>query len=89
MAANTVMVRLDTLPQDVVNAILAAAESPNLPAASSTNNGKILGIKSGKWAIVAAPAGLPAVTAEDNGKVLKVVDGVWAAVSEAVSESET
>lgn len=81
MAANTVMVRLDTLPESVVNAILAAAEAPNLPAVSSSDNGKILKVSGGKWKKGNETAELPTVTSEDNGKKLGVSGGKWVAVS--------
>lgn len=81
MAANTVMVRLDTLPESVVNAILAAAEAPNLPAVSSSDNGKVLKVSSGKWKKGDETVELPAVSADDNGKVLMVVEGAWAVAS--------
>lgn len=89
MAADTVMVRLDTLPESVVNAILAAAEAPNLPAVTSTDNGKALQVDGGKWKAVAVTPELPAVTADDNGKVLMVVEGAWAVVDLYENEPDT
>lgn len=56
--------------------------SGSLPKVTSINNGKILKVTNGKWAIGVAPIGLPSVSAKDNGKVLKVVDGAWAVVDE-------
>lgn len=82
MSAATVMVRLDSLPQDVVEKIMAAAESPNLPTVTTTDNDDVLMVVKGKWAKKALTGLLPAVTADDNGKVLKVVEGAWAAVLE-------
>ena len=39
-----------------------------LPAVSSTDNGKVLKVVSGEWAMGDAPSGLPTVSASDNGK---------------------
>lgn len=50
-----------------------------LPAVTSSDNGKVLGVSSGEWEAVAAPSGLPAVTSSDNGKVLTVSSGAWSA----------
>ena len=50
-----------------------------LPAVKTTDNGSVLKVSGGKWAI-GTDAGLPAVTAADNGSILKVVDGAWAVV---------
>ena len=82
MAADTVMVRLDTLPEDVVQKILASASAQKLPDTTTTDNGKVLKVTSGKWAKGTITKELPSVSASDNGKVLKVVDGAWAAVLE-------
>lgn len=50
-----------------------------LPTVSSTDNGKVLGVSSGSWAVVDAPSGLPSVSSTDNGKVLQVSSGAWSA----------
>lgn len=78
MAADTVMVRLDMLPQSVVDAILAAAESPDLPAVTTTQNGKILKVVSGEWKAASEKTELPSVSGSDNGAVLLVSSGKWA-----------
>ena len=57
-----------------------------LPEVDSDDNGKLLGVSSGKWAAVAAPTELPAVGPDDDGKVLTVVDGAWAAVTPSAGE---
>ena len=68
-----------TLIPDAINAIATvAASSIELPAVSSSDNGDVLTVSSGKWAKAAPVKELPAVTADDNGRVLKVVDGAWA-----------
>ena len=48
-----------------------------LPAVTSDDNGKILGVSNGAWAVMDAPVELPAVSSTDNGKVLGVVEGTW------------
>ena len=52
-----------------------------LPTVSSTDNGKILKVDNGAWAVGAAPSGLPSVSSTDNGKMLQVSNGAWAAVT--------
>ena len=52
-----------------------------LPTVSSTDNGKILKVDNGAWAVGAAPSGLPSVSSTDNGKMLQVSNGAWAAVA--------
>ena len=74
MAADTEITRLDLVEKDKIEAILNAQTLPNT---TSTDNGKVLQVKSGKWSKSAIDT-LPAVTASDNGKVLMVVDGAWA-----------
>lgn len=63
-----------------------------LPDVSASDNGKILGVVDGEWAVIDAPTELPSVSSTDNGKVLGVVEGEWAAVDtapEETSDSET
>lgn len=48
-----------------------------LPAVTSADNGKILGVSNGVWAAIDAPVELPTVSSTDNGKVLGVVEGTW------------
>ena len=69
--------------KDVVGALDEIREAieengSELPAVTSTDNGKILKVVNGKWDKGDAPSGLPAVTSEDNGDVLTVVEGQWA-----------
>ena len=52
-----------------------------LPAVTSTDNGKVLQVSSGAWAAQTMPTELPSVTSSDNGKVLTVVSGAWAAAT--------
>ena len=66
-----------------------------LPDVSASDNGKILGVANGEWAVIDAPTELPTVTSDDNGKVLGVVDGQWdvigtdSFVKDSTDESET
>lgn len=75
-----------TIP-DVSNAIAqrAASAGIELPSVTSSDNGKVLSVVSGKWNKADAPKELPTVTASDNGDVLTVVEGAWA---KAASGSE-
>lgn len=50
-----------------------------LPDVSDVDNGKVLKVVNGVWALV-YPNELPPVTSADNGKILKVVNGAWAGV---------
>lgn len=80
MAANTEMARLDSVPAETLEKMISGADN-QLPKVTSTDNGKALIVKSGKWAKQDIPSQLPEVTADDNGKVLMVVDGEWAVAS--------
>ena len=72
---------------DMINAIatVAASAGIELPAVTSSDNGDVLTVVSGKWAKADVPTELPAVTADDNGKVLKVVDGAWAVGTDEIT----
>ena len=48
-----------------------------MPAVTSADNGKMLVVEGGTWAVKAFTE-LPAVTQEDNGKVFMVTNGQWA-----------
>lgn len=81
-----------TIIPDVINAIAALIESgatAELPAVTSSDNGKFLTVSGGKWTKGDVPAELPAVTASDNGKVLKVADGAWGVGEDATAAAET
>ena len=77
MAADTVLVNVDTVEKSVWDGIVAAGTAEKLPIVSSTDNGKVLGVSSGKWDKVDAPSSLPAVSGTDNGKLLGVSSGKW------------
>lgn len=56
-----------------------------VPAVTADDNGKILQVVDGAWAVVEAELGgseckLPEVTEADNDKLLQCVNGVWTAV---------
>ena len=54
--------------------------SQDLPPVTPSDNGKVLGVDSGKWKPVSAPSGLPSVSSADEGKVLTVSNaGAWVA----------
>ena len=53
-----------------------------LPDVTAADNGKVLMVVNGEWAVSSIPAELPSVTSADNGKVLGVVEGVWAVSGE-------
>lgn len=76
-----------TLIPDMIKALAAyignggAAE---LPTVSSTDNGKVLTVVNGAWAVAAPANPLPVVTPlTDSGKVLTVVNDHWAAAAPA------
>ena len=52
--------------------------SSELPTVSTTDNGDVLKVVSGKWAKGEESKELPAVSSTDNGNVLTVVEGAWA-----------
>ncbi len=52
-----------------------------LPDVSASDNGKILGVANGEWAVIDAPVELPSVSSTDNGNVLGVVEGEWGVMS--------
>ena len=62
------------------------ATGDRLPAVFKADNGKVLTVVNGKWAVADPTASvssdeLPEVTANDNGKFLRVVNGSYALVS--------
>lgn len=68
-----------------------ADPTTGLPVVTEDDNGKILKVVGGAWAVTedgGADEELPGVTADDNGKVLKVVDGAWVAAEEEAAEDE-
>lgn len=69
-------------PAEILNAIneLDLSIQYELPAVSSTDNGKALGVVEGKWNKMDIPTELPAVTSDDNGKLLGVSEGAWGKV---------
>lgn len=58
------------------------APTGTLPTVTASDNGKVLKVANGAWAVGAEAVELPAVTAADAGKVLTVSsEGVWTAVT--------
>ena len=70
-------------PGEIINAIneLDLASAYELPAVTSTDNGKALGVVEGKWNKMSIPKELPAVSGADNGKCLGVSEGKWEAMT--------
>lgn len=66
---------------DAIATLVTAGLTEAMPAVTASNNGQVLTVVSGAWAVAALPVELPAVSAADNGKVLTVANGVWAAVT--------
>lgn len=50
-----------------------------LPVVSAADNGKVLRVVNGQWAVSAETVELPAVSGSDNGKALIVSSGKWSA----------
>ena len=57
----------------------------DLPSISGSDNGKVLTVVEGNWAVADSAVELPKVTSSDNGKLLTVVSGHWAKAN-AVTE---
>ena len=77
---------LPTLTEQEKEDLLSSKE---LPAVSSTDNGKVLTVVEGAWAKAAIPAQLPSVTGTDNGKALMVSGGKWQKASLPDAGAET
>lgn len=78
MSASTEMSRLDSIPTEKLNQLLGLE---GLPTVAAKDNGKVLMVVNGNWAVASIPAELPAVSDTDNGSVLTVADGEWKAVA--------
>lgn len=68
---------VSTIPDMLAALAEIAGTTIELPAVSSSDNGDVLTVVSGKWAKADLPTELPAVTADDDGDVLTVVEGAW------------
>ena len=59
----------------------AVEKLKELPDVTNSDDGKLLGVSSGRWGVVSVSKELPAVTKTDVGKILTVdSDGKWVAV---------
>lgn len=52
-----------------------------VPPPTSADNGKVLKVVNGEYALANEASGLPSVSSSDNGKILQVVNGAWGAVN--------
>lgn len=68
---------ITTIPDMIAALAEVAGTTIELPAVSSTDNGDVLTVVSGKWAKADPPTELPAVSSADNGKILGVSGGEW------------
>lgn len=67
-------VKSASIDPDAVDSAIAAATAGGLPAVTSSNNGKMLQVKSGKWTMI---NGIPEVSGADNAKFAIVDGGKW------------
>ena len=84
LGGNSATVAGMSLTADVIAAtatLITNGGGAKLPEVSSSDNGRVLGVADGAWAVVDIEAELPTVTADDNGDVLTVVEGAWAAAA--------
>lgn len=68
-------------PSNWIERAFASVGSAILPSVSASDNGKVLGVSNGAWAVVeGGGSSLPTVTSSDEGKVLTVnSSGEWVA----------
>ena len=81
---NSATVANMTVKSDIISALatlITSGGGAKLPEVSASDNGRVLGVADGAWAVVDIEAELPTVTADDNGDVLTVVEGAWAAAA--------
>ena len=71
-----------TKAMEDIAAKLVGVDVTELPAVSAANNGAVLMVVDGQWAIGSIPSQLPAVTSENAGQVLTVsAEGAWGAAA--------
>ena len=58
-----------------------------VPVVSSTDNGRLMGVNNGAWAVVNAPTELPSTSSSDNGKLLGVSGGAWTKIGSTIPTS--
>lgn len=73
------VVNITLIPDMIIALTPLVASAMELPKVSSSNNGQVLTVVSGKWAKADIPSQLPAVSASNNGQVLTVDEGAWKA----------
>ena len=66
------------LPKQTIDKVLGLE---GLPKVAAKDNGCVLMVVDGEWALVELTDELPAVTKADDGSTLQVVDGVWSKVA--------
>lgn len=72
----TIPTKVSDLTNDS-NFITLSDVPTELPAVTSSDNGKVLTVSSGVWAKADVPTELPNVSSSDNGKILTVSGGTW------------
>ena len=85
MSAATEMSRLDSLPTEKLNELLSME---GVPSVTSSSNGKVLTVVSGKWKAEEIPAELPEYPESDGTYSLQVVISDGAATLSWVSAAE-
>ena len=80
LGGNSANVADETLIPDMIKHIAALISSGGatvLPHVSSADNGKVLTVVNGAWAVATPAAELPTVTSSNNGEILTVSGGNW------------
>lgn len=86
LGGNSANVANVTLIPDMIKHIAALISSGGarvLPTVSSADNGKVLTVVNGAWAVATPAAELPTVTSSNNGEILTVSGGNWVSAAPA------
>ena len=86
LGGNVTNVANITLIPDMIKHIAALISSGGatvLPHVSSADNGKVLTVVNGAWAVATPAAELPTVTSSNNGEILTVSGGNWVSAAPA------
>ena len=78
LGGNSANVANVTLIPDMIKhiaALIGSGGATVLPHVSSADNGKVLTVVNGAWAVAAPTAELPTVTSSNNGEILTVSGG--------------